>query len=79
MTPETMKRFDVTGAELAEHLGLSRSAISMKANGRRPWTVNEALQVLELIKKSHHDATLEDLFAAPLAEDGEPETAVAHG
>lgn len=68
MTSEHMKSLGIPAAELAIRLGLSRSAISMKVNGRRPWSAAEARAVLNFVRETHPEMTFEDLFSEEPAD-----------
>lgn len=53
---------------LAERLGLGRSAVSLKACGRRPWTLDEAREAVRILRELDPAAT-SDLLA-PVRGDG---------
>lgn len=60
---ERLKSLGITQGDLAEQLGLSSSAISMKLHGHRPWKREEIDAVLELAREKDPAITYEQLFA----------------
>jgi transcriptional regulator with XRE-family HTH domain len=55
-----MAELKIRQDELAEMLGMSRSALSRRMTGRAPWTLPEMLKLLDLIGQP--EETLDDFF-----------------
>lgn len=58
----------ITNNQLADRLGLSRSAVSMKRHGQRPWLQSEIDEILKLARERDPNVTYEQLFGAELVE-----------
>ena len=54
-----MARYRITGAEIAELLGILPSTVSSKINGKTDFTLSEAVKIKEFL---HTSLTLEELF-----------------
>ena len=57
-----MVRKGITQNQLAELLKLNSSTVSLKMNGKRDFSLNEAMRIKELLNV---DIPLEKLFAQP--------------
>lgn len=54
-----MRRKKLTGADMAEGLGITQGTFSQKLNGNYPFTFREAVKVKEILKS---ELPLEELF-----------------
>lgn len=54
-----MKRQGITGAKMADELGITQGTFSQKVNGNYPFTFREAVKVKKVLKT---DLPLEELF-----------------
>lgn len=52
----------LTGAALAEILGVDASAVSHKLAGRRPWRLEEARKIVEVLRARGSEASVESVF-----------------
>jgi transcriptional regulator with XRE-family HTH domain len=57
-----MARYGLTGGDVAKALNLTPTTVSRKLQGKREWTVLEALSLVELFNSMGADVTLDDLF-----------------
>lgn len=48
MLREVLRDNEMTGAELAEELGLSSSSISLRMNAHLPWTASEMWAIMHM-------------------------------
>lgn len=74
MNTELLKALGLNQSDLARHLGLQPSAISMKVRGDRPWKRDEIDSVLALVRDRDSSVTYERLFGG---ESVEPEAVIA--
>lgn len=58
-----LREHRLRNGELAVVLGVTRSAISNKINGLRPWLASEAIAVTEFLRQWDPELTVESLFA----------------
>jgi DNA-binding XRE family transcriptional regulator len=54
-----LKRRKMTRGDLAKALGITRSTMSMKLNGKSPIYMSEAMRIKQILKT---DLAIEDLF-----------------
>ena len=66
-----MKRIGVTQGDIAEFLSMSTNNVSLKINGKVPFTVDEAWKIRE---RFFPDATLDYLMGKTSDRDGEAVT-----
>jgi predicted transcriptional regulator len=64
MNVDLLKRLGIEHKAIAARLELTQSAISMKANGHRPWKRDEIDALLELCREVDPAITYEQLFGA---------------
>lgn len=55
-----MARRDITAAQLAEAIGISKTAFSLKMKGEREWKYSEMKMIRRILAP---DMTLDELFA----------------
>lgn len=64
MDIKRLKALGLNQSDLARHLGVQPSAVSMKVNGERPWKRDEIDAVLDLAKEKDPTITYEQLFGS---------------
>lgn len=65
MNPERLKSLGLSQSDIARHLGIQPSAVSMKVGGDRPWKRDEIDAVLALARQKDPTVTYESLFGTP--------------
>lgn len=68
MNTELLKTLGLNQSDLARHLGIQPSAVSMKVKGERPWKRDEIDAVLALARTTDPTITYERLFAEQASE-----------
>lgn len=63
MNTELLKALGLNQSDLARHLGVQPSTVSMKVKGERPWKRGEIDSVLALARQHDPSVTYEQLFA----------------
>lgn len=66
-----MRRIGVTQGDVADFLSMSTNNVSLKINGKVPFTVDEALKIRD---RFFPDATLDYLMVQAIERDGEAVT-----
>ena len=58
-----MARYGLSGTSIADSLGISMSSFSLKVNGKRDWTVSEAVKLVSLFSElSGSEVSMDYLF-----------------
>jgi len=57
-----MARRGLTVREMARMLGITPNTFSTKINGKRPWLLEEAMCIVDILNKDNGNFTVEELF-----------------